>query len=120
MSASFFINLIKTSTHETFGIFIYVKGRQTCQKMNSSVKNNKIPEERKRYLPIPYEELAQLGLSAPIPACLQRMRIFEFDTAEYPFREAMAEILDVCPENLETLHHTEEGRRALEEGEQQK
>ena len=88
--------------------------------MNSSVKNNKIPEERKRYLPIPYEELAQLGLNAPIPACLQRMKIFEFDTAEYPFREAMAEILDVSPDNLETLHHTEEGRRALEEGEQQK
>ena len=45
------------------------------------------------------------------------MKIFEFDTAEYPFREAMAEILDVSPDNLETLHHTEEGRRALEEGE---
>ena len=78
---------------------------------------NKIPEERKRYLPIPYEELAQLGTSSPIPSCLQRMRIFEFDTAEYPFKEAMAEILDVSPDSLETLHHTDEGRRALEEGE---
>ena len=81
------------------------------------VRRIKIPEERKRYLPIPYEELRQLGISSPIPSCLQRMRIFEFDTVEYPFMEAMAEILDVSPDCLETLHQTDEGRRALEEGE---
>ena len=81
------------------------------------LKRNNIPEERKRYLPIPYEELGQLGKESPIPSCLQQMRIFEFDTAEYPFREAMAEILDVSPDCLESLHQTDEGRRALEEGE---
>ena len=77
---------------------------------------NKGPEEKKRYMPIQYEELRQMGLSSPVPQSLQQMKIFEFDVREYPFREAIAELLHVSEDDLERLHTTEEGREALEEG----
>ena len=73
-------------------------------------------EEKKRYMPIQYEELKEMGISSPVPQSLQQMKIFEFDVREYPFREAIAELLHVSEDDLERLHTTEEGREALEEG----
>ena len=44
------------------------------------------------------------------------MKVFKYDTVKYPFREAIADILNVREEDLESLHETEEGRKALEDG----
>ena len=44
------------------------------------------------------------------------MKVFNYDTVKYPFREAIADILNVREEDLERLHETEEGRKALEDG----
>ena len=44
------------------------------------------------------------------------MKVFKYDTVMYPFREAIADILNVREEDLEKLHETEEGRKALEDG----
>ena len=57
-----------------------------------------------------------MGKASPIPNELQQMRILEYDTNQYPFREALAEILGVKEEDLERLHCTEQGRAALEGG----
>ena len=57
-----------------------------------------------------------LGRGSPVPQPLQRMKVFEFDTTKFPFKEAIAEILNVRPDSLETLQHTEDGKKALEEG----
>ena len=74
------------------------------------------PEERRRYLPIPHEDLAALcTTSSPLPEHLRENRILEYDTSLYPFREAIADILDTDPDNLETIHETGEGKTALAE-----
>lgn len=76
---------------------------------------HKNPEDKKRYLPIPYNELGHLAQCSPIPTSLQQMKVFKYDTVKYPFREAIADILNVREEDLEKLHETEEGRKALED-----
>ena len=57
-----------------------------------------------------------MGIASPIPRDLQQMKIFEYDTNEFPFREALAELLGVDEDELERLHCTEQGRAALDEG----
>merc|ERR1712243_315963 len=76
-------------------------------------KNN--PEEKKRYLPIPHQELEEWAKSSPIPRHLQNMKIFNYDTYKYPFREAIAELLNVPEDDLANLHFTEQGKLALNE-----
>ena len=60
--------------------------------------------------------LGHLAQCSPIPTSLQQMKVFKYDTVKYPFREAIADILNVREEDLERLHETEEGRKALEDG----
>jgi len=75
----------------------------------------KNPEEKKRYLPIPYEQLEEYARNSPIPKHLQNLTIFNYDTSKYPFREAIADLLKVQDDDLENLHCTEQGKLALEE-----
>merc|ERR1711902_247275 len=42
-------------------------------------------------------------------------KVFSYDVTKYPFREAIADILDVDEQDLHHLHKTTEGRIALEE-----
>jgi len=73
------------------------------------------PEERRRYLPIPHSELAYYATKSPIPENIREAKIFEFDTLKYPFKEAIADILEVAPEDLANIHETAEGKVAFEE-----
>ena len=85
--------------------------------MESELLLSKTPQEKKqRYLPIPYDQLEEYGSRSPIPVELQEMKVFSYDVAKYPFREAIADILDVDEQDLHHLHETTEGRLALEEG----
>jgi len=69
--------------------------------------------EKKRYMPIPYSELENLGNASPIPKSLQELKILEYDTDKFPFRKAVADILDVREDELSTLHETEQGSKAF-------
>jgi len=73
------------------------------------------PEERKRYLPIPHNELADRCSRSPLPRELKESKIFNYDTDQFPFKDAIADILNVSPDDLPTIHETEEGNLALEE-----
>lgn len=56
---------------------------------------------------IPRDVLA--SLPSPLPPALQRQRVLRYDTARYPFRELVAEILGVEPKVLPQLHRALEG-----------
>ena len=85
--------------------------------MDSEILFSKTPQEKKqRYLPIPYGELEDYGRKSPIPVGLQEMKVLSYDVVKYPFRKALADLLDVGERDLQDLHKTTEGRRALEEG----
>jgi len=72
------------------------------------------PEERRRYLPIPHSDLANLcSSSSPLSEHLRKNIILEYDTERYPFREAIADILNTAPDILDTIHETAEGKLAL-------
>ena len=59
----------------------------------------------------------QYGNSSPVPKGLQELKIVEYDTSAFPFRKAIAELLNVEETELGTLHQTEPGVRALREEE---
>lgn len=71
------------------------------------------PEERRRYLPIPHSDLAEFCSRSPLPKKLQEARIINYDTNQYPFKEAIADILNASPADLATIHETKEGKLAL-------
>jgi len=73
------------------------------------------PEERRRYLPIPHSQLGELCQMSPLPGHLRENKIIDFDTELYPFREAIADILNTDPDDLATIHETVDGKLALEE-----
>jgi len=73
------------------------------------------PEERKRYLPILHSELADICSRSPLPRELQEAKILNYDTNKFPFKDAIADILKVSPDDLATIHKTDEGKLALEE-----
>ena len=58
----------------------------------------------------------RLGLESPVPKSLQQLKIVEYDTTKFTFRKAVADILDVREDQLETLHQTEQGSKALRQG----
>ena len=60
--------------------------------------------------------LEQLGNSSPIPKTLQELKIVEYDTSRYPFRKAVADILDLREDELVSLHQTERGAQAFRQG----
>jgi len=71
------------------------------------------PEERKRYLPIPHSDLADYCARSPLPRELQEAKILDYDTTQFPFQKAIAEVLNVSPADLAIIHETEEGKLAL-------
>jgi len=48
---------------------------------------------------------------SPLPMPLQEQQVYSYDTARFPFRELVAEILGVAPEALQQLHHENVGDR---------
>eukprot|EP00092_Neocalanus_flemingeri_P006682 GFUD01007217.1.p1 GENE.GFUD01007217.1~~GFUD01007217.1.p1 ORF type:complete len:301 (+),score=87.52 GFUD01007217.1:116-1018(+) len=73
------------------------------------------PEKQKRFFPIPHSDLAEYCSRSPLPRELQEAKILDYDTNQFPFQEAIADILNVCPADLATIHETGEGKLALAE-----
>eukprot|EP00446_Apocalathium_sp_SHHI-4_P066132 CAMPEP_0177530684 /NCGR_PEP_ID=MMETSP0369-20130122/53554_1 /TAXON_ID=447022 ORGANISM="Scrippsiella hangoei-like, Strain SHHI-4" /NCGR_SAMPLE_ID=MMETSP0369 /ASSEMBLY_ACC=CAM_ASM_000364 /LENGTH=303 /DNA_ID=CAMNT_0019011603 /DNA_START=87 /DNA_END=995 /DNA_ORIENTATION=+ len=69
-------------------------------------------EARARRMPIDHSALA--SMLSPLPSELREQCTFGFDTARYPFREVVAEVLGVSPEALPSLHQDLEYRRGEE------
>jgi len=68
------------------------------------------------YVIIPALELKQLGDSSPLPLHLQQAQIYDYDTAEFPFRACVAQVLGVSVEELEYIHNTPGGKACLAKG----
>jgi len=68
------------------------------------------------YVIIPALELKQLGDSSPLPLHLQQAQIYDYDTAEFPFQECVAQVLGVSVEELEYIHNTPGGKACLAKG----
>ena len=59
----------------------------------------------------------QHGNASPVPKALQELQIVDYDTSQFPFRKAIASILNVEETELGALHETEQGLKALREEE---
>lgn len=55
-----------------------------------------------RRIPIPHASLS--NIPTPLPPQLRRQCIFSYDTARFPFREAVAEVIGVDPMDLPIVH----------------
>lgn len=64
-----------------------------------------------RRLPILTSDLS--SIPSPLPLELRTQQIFDFDTDQYPFREAVAEQLEVRVEDLPRLHTLHDLRKVL-------
>merc|ERR1712232_882907 len=60
-----------------------------------------------RRIPISHAALSETV--SPLPFELRQQRIFRYDTARFPFREAVAEVLGVDPGRLPVLHVSGDG-----------
>jgi len=68
------------------------------------------------YVIIPPSELKELGDSSPLPEHLKQAQIYDYDTAEFPFRACVAQVLGVSVEDLESMHNTPGGQACLAKG----
>ena len=59
-----------------------------------------------KILPIHHSDLSEYSSKSPLPRELREAKILDYDVDTFPFRKAIAEILNGNPNDLANIHET--------------